>query len=59
MDKLGDAVGCGLHNIGSLDIKLFAIGKESICIELGDLHDSLMLTLSALKHLVLTCIAVT
>ena len=58
LDELLDAVGCRLHHIGGLDVQLFAVGKEGVGIETGDLHDRLVLPLSALEHLVLAGVGV-
>ena len=61
LDKLNvliDAVGRRFDNIGDLDIELAAIVKESILIELCNLHDGLALALGACNHLVLSGIPI-
>ena len=40
------------------DVQLFAVGKESVGVELGDLHDRFLLALGALEHLILARVAV-
>ena len=58
IDKLVDAVGGGLDDVGGSDVECLAIGKKGIGIELCDLKDGLVLTLSALEHLILSGITV-
>ena len=58
MDILLDAVGSGLHHVGSLDVQLGAVGKESVGIELGDVHDGLILALGTLEHLILALVGI-
>ena len=53
LNILRDHAGGRLDHIGGVDIQLGAIGKESVGIKLGDLHDALMLPLGPLEHLVL------
>ena len=48
-----------LHHIGGLDVKLRTISKESLGVKISYLHNSLVLTLCALEHLVIACVAVT
>ena len=58
-DKFGNALGCGLGDRGLGDMKLFAIGKECVGVELSDLKHRLVLTARALKHLILARVTVT
>ena len=58
LDILVDAAGRGLDNIRPLDVELAAVVKEGIGIELGDLHDGLVLAAGALEHLVLALIGI-
>ena len=58
LDILVDAAGRGLDNIRPLDVELAAVVKEGIGIELGDLHDGLVLAAGALEHLVLSLIGI-
>ena len=58
LDILVDAAGRGLDNIRPLDVELAAVVKEGIGVELGDLHDRLVLPLGALEHLVLALIGI-
>ncbi|CAN4072558.1 DUF based on E rectale Gene description, partial [Dysosmobacter welbionis] len=58
LDILVDAAGGGLDHIRRLDIQPAAVLKEGIGVELGDLHDRLVLPLGALEHLVLALIGV-
>ena len=48
----------GLDDVGALDVELLAVGKERVGVELGDLHDGLVLALGALDHLVLALVGV-
>ena len=59
MYELAYTISRWLNYIWSLNIKLIAITKERICIELCNLHNSLILSLCALKHLIFTSICVT
>ena len=52
LDILVDAAGGGLDGVGALDVQLAAVLKEGVGVELGDLHDGLVLPLGALEHLV-------
>ncbi|CAN3988330.1 16S rRNA (cytidine(1402)-2'-O)-methyltransferase, partial [Dysosmobacter welbionis] len=58
LDILVDAAGGGLDHIRRLDIQPAAVLKEGIGVELGDLHDRLVLPLGALEHLVLALIGI-
>ena len=58
LDIIVDQARCGLDDVGALDVELLAVGEERVGIELGDLHDGLVLTLRALDHLVLALIGV-
>ena len=58
LDILVDAAGRGLDNVRPLDVELAAVVKEGIGIELGDLHDGLVLAAGALEHLVLALIGI-
>ena len=58
LDIVVNEAGGGLDYIRALDIQLAAVGKEGIGVELGNLHDGLMLTLGALEHLVLALVGV-
>ena len=58
VDILVDTVGCRLYYIGALDIQLLTVGKESIGIEPGDIHNRLILPLGTLEHLVFTGVGI-
>ena len=58
LDIIADQARCGLDDVGALDVELLAVGEERVGIELGDLHDGLVLALSALDHLVLALVGV-
>ena len=58
LDIVVDEAGGGLHDVGTLDVELLAVGKEGVGIELRDLHDGLVLALGALEHLVLALVGV-
>ena len=48
----------GLHHVGALDVQLAAVLEEGIGVELGDLHDGLVLPAGALEHLVLALVGI-
>ena len=48
----------GWTTSGGLDVQLAAVVKEGVGVELGDLHDGLVLPLGALEHLVLAGVGV-
>ena len=52
MNIFVDAVGGRLHRVGTLDVQLVAVGKESIGVEFCHLHHGFVLPGGALKHLV-------
>ena len=58
LDIVVDAVGGGLHHVGGLDVQLLAVLEEGVGVELGDLHDGLVLPLGALEHFVLAGVGV-
>ena len=58
LDILIDTICCGLHHVGPLDVELTAVLKEGVGVELGDLHDGLVLPMRALEHLVLAGIGI-
>ncbi len=58
LDILVDAAGGGLDGVRAADVQLAAVLKEGVGIELGDLHDGLVLPLGALEHLVLAGVGV-
>ena len=58
LDIIVDQARCGLDDVGALDVELLAVGEERVGIELGDLHDGLVLALGALEHLVLALIGI-
>ena len=58
LDIIVDQARCGLDDVGALDVELLAVGKERVGVELGDLHDGLVLALGALEHLVLALIGI-
>ena len=58
LDIIVDQARCGLDDVGALDVELLAVGEERVGIELGDLHDGLVLTLGALDHLVLALVGI-
>ena len=53
-----NAVGSRLHHIGALNVQLLAIGKEGVGVELCNIHNSLVLTLCALEHLILAGVGI-
>ena len=57
-DKVIDQAGGGLDHIGGLDVQLGTVGEKGVRVELGDLHDGLVLPAGALEHLVLSGICV-
>ena len=58
LDVLVDAVGGRLHDVWGLDVELGAVVEEGVGVELGYLHDGLVLALGALEHLVLAGVGV-
>ena len=58
LDILVDAASGGLDRIGGFDVQFGAVLEEGVGIELGDLHDGLVLPLGALEHLILTGVRV-
>ena len=58
LDIIVNEAGSGLDHIRALDVQLAAILEKGIGVELGDLHDGLMLTLGALEHLVLALVGI-
>ena len=58
LDILTDAVGGGLHHVGALDVQLGAVGEKGVGVEMGDVHDGLVLPLGPFQHLVLAGIGV-
>ena len=58
LDIIVDQARCGLDDVGALDVELLTVGEERVGIELGDLHDGLVLALGALDHLVLALVGV-
>ena len=58
LDIIINEAGGGLDHVRALDVQLAAILEKGIGVELGDLHDGLMLTLGALEHLVLALVGV-
>ena len=58
LDELGDAVGGGLDDVGLFDVELFGVGEERVGVELRDIHDALVLTLSAREHFILAGVRV-
>ena len=57
-DEVVNAGCCGLDDVGNADVQLLAVGKESVGVELRDLHDRLLLALCALEHFVVARVAV-
>ena len=51
LDILVDAAGGGLDGVGLSDVQLAAVLEEGVGVELGDLHDGLVLPLGALSIL--------
>ena len=51
LDIIVDQARCGLDDVGALDVELLAVGEERVGIELGDLHDGLVLAARALSIL--------
>jgi len=58
LDIIVDQARCGLDDVGALDVELLAVGEERVGVELGDLHDGLVLAAGALEHLVLALIGI-
>ena len=58
VNKIVNAGGCGLNNVGNADVELLAVRKEGVGIELCDLHNGFLLALCALEHLVVARVAV-
>ena len=58
LDIIVDQARCGLDDVGALDVELLAVGEERVGIELGDLHDGLVLALGSLDHLILALVGV-
>ena len=58
VDILRDTVRRRFNDVRPLDIQLVAVGKESVRVEFGDLHDRLMLTLGSLEHLILAGVGI-
>ena len=58
LDEIVNEAGGRLHHVRPLDVQLAAVLEEGIGVELGDLHDGLVLPPGALEHLVLALVGV-
>jgi len=59
MDIVWNAVCGGLHDVGRLDAQVGAVGKKSLRIKPGDLHDGLVFPPGSGEHLILARVGVT
>ena len=58
LNEFINAAGGRFYHLRALDIQLFAVGEKCVRVKLCDLHDGLILTLSALQHLILAGIGI-
>ena len=58
LDIFVDAAGGGLDGVRSLDVELGAVLEKGIGVELGDLHNGLVLPFGTLEHLILAGVRV-